>query len=68
MGYEFRVMPHAELPGEHVVECWRDGLFVAGIYPHEDGLRIVSKYMLDVSKEADWPPSAIIKLREIDGS
>lgn len=67
MTYEFRVMPHRQLPGQQVVECWRDGLFVVGVYPHEDGLRIVSKYMQDVTKETDWPPSVIIKLGEIDG-
>ena len=68
MSYEFRVVPHAQLPGAQVVECWQDGVFVVGVYPHEDGIRIVSKYMLDVSREDGWPPSAIIKLGDIDGS
>lgn len=66
MSYEFRVMPHAQLPGKEMVECWRDGVFVAGVYPHEDGIRIVSKYMLDVSREADWPPMAVIKLSKTE--
>uniref|UniRef100_A0A6M3MAZ8 Uncharacterized protein n=1 Tax=viral metagenome TaxID=1070528 RepID=A0A6M3MAZ8_9ZZZZ len=52
MSYEFRVVPHSMLPGKQAVECWRDGKFVAGIYPHQDGIRIISKYMTDVSKEA----------------
>jgi len=42
---EFRVKPHETLPGNQMVEFWRDGVFVAGIYPHEDGIRIVSKYI-----------------------
>ncbi|GAI95508.1 unnamed protein product [marine sediment metagenome] len=42
---EFRVKPHGTLPGNQMVEFWRDGVFVAGIYPHEDGIRIVSKYI-----------------------
>jgi len=66
MSYEFRIVPHAQLPGKEMVECWRDGVFVAGVYPHEDGIRIVSKYMLDVSREADWPPTALIKLSETE--
>ena len=69
MSYEFRVVPHSMLPGKQAVECWRDGKFVAGIYPHQDGIRIVSKYMTDVSKEAEpamargeWLPAALIEL------
>jgi len=71
MNYEFRVVPNSILPGEQVVEYWRDGKFVAGIYPHQDGIRIVSKFMTDISKEAEpayaggqWLPAAIIKLGE----
>jgi len=59
------------LPGKQVVECWRNGKFVAGIYPHQDGIRIVSKFMADVSKEIEpahargqWLPAALIKLGE----
>jgi len=71
MGYEFRVVPHSMLPVKQAVECWRDGKFVAGIYPHQDGIRIVSKFITDISKEAEpacaggqWLPSAIVKLGE----
>ena len=63
------VHPHAMLPNNEVVECWKDGVFVAAIYPHEDGIRVVSKYMTDVYKEEEevahagqWLPSALIKL------
>ena len=71
MGYEFRVVPHSMLLGKQAVECWRDGKFVAGIYPHQDGIRIVSKFITDIIKEAEpadaggqWLPSAIVKLGE----
>lgn len=71
MNYKFRVVPHSMLLGKQAVECWRDGKFVAGIYPHQDGIRIVSKFMTDVSKETEpayaagqWLPSAIVKLGE----
>lgn len=69
MSYEFRITSHSVLPCKQVVECWRDGVFVAGIYPHQDGIRIVSKYMTGVSKETEpamargsWLPAAIVKL------
>ena len=69
MSYEFRVVPHSMLPGKQAVECWRDGRFVAGIFPHQDGIRIASKYMTDVSMETEpsgargeWLPAALIEL------
>ncbi|MBA7623089.1 hypothetical protein ES703_30481 [subsurface metagenome] len=71
MNYEFRVVPHSMLPGKQAVECWRDEVFVASIYPHQDGIRIVSKFMTDVSKETEpamaqgsWLPAAIVKLEQ----
>lgn len=67
--YEFQLVPHSMLPGKLAIEVWRDKKFAASIYTHEDGIRIVSKYMTDVSKEpepafafGEWVPSAIIKL------
>ena len=69
MSFEFKLARHSILPGKQVVECWRDGKLVAGIYPHQDGIRIVSKFMTDVGKEAEPAyaggqclPSAIVKL------
>jgi len=71
MNYEFRLVPHLALPGIQVVEVWREGKFVACIYPHQDGIRVVSKFMTDMSWETEpamslgeWIPSAIIKLGE----
>ena len=65
--YGFRFVPHLMFPGKLAIEVWRDKKFVASIYTHEDGIRIVSKYMTDVSKESEpafgeLVPSAIIKL------
>jgi len=59
---EFRVKPHGTLPDAQMVEVWRDGVFMAGIYPHEDGIRIVSQYMDGVEFEAEHPPSAVMHL------
>lgn len=63
-GAEFRVGTHTET-GKPMVELWKDGEFIAGIYPHEDGIRIVSKYMDGVEHEPVYPPSVVIKLSTI---
>ena len=60
----FKVCPHDQLPGKMMVEYWRDGKFIAGIYPHEDGIRIVSKYLDGVSEDSSYPPAAVVKLSE----
>ncbi|OGO00742.1 MAG: hypothetical protein A2Y59_00575 [Chloroflexi bacterium RBG_13_52_14] len=64
MKEEFRVQPHTYLPDKQMVECWRDGKFVAGIYSDKDGIRVVSKYF-DGSyvESAAVPPVVIIKLK-----
>lgn len=64
MAYELKVVGHRFLPGKKAVECWRDGVFVAGIYPHQDGIRIVSKYLDGVIEEHSFPPTAVIKLKD----
>ena len=62
MEESFRVCPHGQLREKMMVEYWRDGQFVAGIYPHQDGIRVVSKYMVGVSEDTTFPRSAVIKL------
>jgi len=62
MDYEFKIVPHSVLPSKQAVECWRDGVFVAGIYPHEDGIRIVSKYIDGVKYESGSPRALVVKL------
>ena len=57
---EFRITTHT-MTGEPMVEVWRDGEFIAGIYAHKDGMLIVSKYLDGVEHEADVPPSILIK-------
>lgn len=64
MSWVFHVVEHQARPGTWIVECWRDGEFVATVCPHEDGLHIVSKYLTAVTKLFGPPPSAVIKLRE----
>jgi len=59
---EFRVKTDTTT-GKHMVKVWREEEFIAGIYyVHEDGLRIVSKYLDGVEHETDMPPSIVIKL------
>jgi len=51
-----------------MVEYWRGGEFVAGIYPHEDGLRVASKFMIGVREEPSYPKSAVIMLGNMVGA
>ena len=57
---EFRITTNT-VTGKPMVEVWQDGVFLASIYGHEDGMRIVSKYLDGVEHEAVTPPSIIIK-------
>ena len=41
---KFRLSTHG-ITDEPMVEVWHDDTFVASIYGHEDGMRIVSKYL-----------------------
>jgi hypothetical protein len=58
----FKVCPHDLQPDKLMVEYWRRGQFVAGIYPHQDGIRVVSKFITGVSEDPGHPRSVIIKL------
>ena len=57
---EFRIGTHT-VTGKPMVEVWKDGLFIAYIYGHEDGMRLVSKYLDGVEHEAGIPPSMVIR-------
>jgi len=55
---EFHIDTH-EITGEPIVEVWNDGEFVAGIYSHENGLKIVSKYIDGITQVINFSlPSA----------
>lgn len=62
MEERFKVCPHDQLPDKLMVEYWRRGKFVAGIYPHQDGIRIVSKFITGVSEDPSYPQTVVIKL------
>ncbi len=58
----FRLCPHDQLPGKTMIEYWQGGKSIAGIYSHQDGLRVVSQYMTGVSEDHAFPPVVVIKL------
>jgi len=60
---EFLIAEHA-LTGSKMVEVWRDGVFIATIYAHQNVLQIVSKYLDGIAHEAANPPAVIIKFSE----
>lgn len=57
---EFRIAKHT-VTGKPMVEVWQDSEFIAGIYAHEDGMRIVSKQLDGVEHEASVPPSLVVR-------
>lgn len=64
MEERFKVSPHDQLPGKTMIEYLRDGESIANIYPHEDGIRIVSKYLDGVEHTPEYPPSVVVKLNQ----
>lgn len=48
--------------GEPVVEVWFGDTFVASIYGHPEGVRLISKYYDGVRSEPGFPPGVVIKL------
>ncbi len=62
MAEEFKVKPHKSSLGKEMIEYWRDGKFVAGIYPHQDGIRVVSKYMVGTKPEGGFPAAVVVEL------
>ncbi len=63
----FKVCPHDQMPDKMMVEFWRGKTFAAGIYPHQDGIRIVSKFMTGVREEPGFPQTAVIMLGNMVG-
>jgi len=57
---KFRLSIHG-ITDEPMVEVWRDDTFVASVYGHEDGMRIVSKYLDGVERQVAMPPSVVIR-------
>lgn len=57
---EFRIATHTGT-GKPMVEVWQGGEFIASIYAHEDGMRIVSKYLDGVEHQVATPPSIVIR-------
>jgi len=58
---EFRIGTHTET-GKPVVEAWKNGEFVAAIYGHGDGIRVVSKYLDGLEHDLGYPPGVTLKL------
>lgn len=47
-----------------MVEYWRRRKFIAGIYPHQDGIRVVSKFITGVETDSSYPQAVIIRLED----
>jgi hypothetical protein len=60
----FRIQPHAVLPGVEIVEIFDGDRLVGALYPHEWGIKLVSKYMSkdQILFSPGMPPVLVIKL------
>ena len=59
---KFKLSTHS-ITDEPMVEVWRDDTFVASIYGHEEGVRLVSKYFDGVEMTLG-PHAVVIKLSD----
>lgn len=63
MNISFVMAEHSILGEGHMVcEVWEGSRFVGAIYPHADGVHIVSKYLNGTLPTAGFPPGVIVKL------
>jgi len=60
---KFQLSTHGTT-GEPMVEVWRGDTFVASIYGHEEGVRLVSKHFDGVAYDPDFPPAVVIRLSD----
>lgn len=47
--------------GEEMIEVSQDGRAIGRIYPHPEGVRIVSEYLDGVHHEAVMPPAVVVR-------
>ena len=52
------------LTGGQMIDVFDDDVFVASVYPHEDGIRVVSKYLGTVTRLDENPPSVVIHFQQ----
>lgn len=51
------------IDGRKMVEVWDNGVFIAGIYPHENHIAIVSKYLDEAFTDSGYPPTLMIMFK-----
>ncbi len=57
--------PHPATGGQ-MVEIFDDDTFLAAVYPHLDGIRIVSKYLDGIRHEHEQPPALVVGISRED--
>ncbi len=43
----FRLVPHSGVPGIELCEIWDQDTFIGAIYPTDQGIKVVSKFIID---------------------
>ncbi len=65
--FELRVTEHLHKPGRKIFGVWNGEEFMAGIYPTETGIKVVSKHIIDDPQGAivieKTPPIPVILIR-----
>lgn len=61
----FRITQHSRLPGQEIVEVRNDrNQLVAVVYPHAQGLHVVSKHMAGYAATIGVPQGVLFVLTE----
>jgi len=50
--------------GQEMIEVSQNGCVIGRIYPHPEGIRIVSEYLDGVQHEPGMPPAVVIRFSE----
>uniref|UniRef100_A0A6H1Z829 Uncharacterized protein n=2 Tax=viral metagenome TaxID=1070528 RepID=A0A6H1Z829_9ZZZZ len=53
--------------GQEMIQLLENGCVIARIYPHPEGIRIVSEYLDGVQHEAVMPPALVVKFTRLPG-
>ncbi len=59
----FEITSHSTKPNIQIIEVWQGNDFIASIYPTEDGIKLISKFIINPVEEVieidREPPIAI---------
>lgn len=51
--------------GQEMIEVSQNGCVIGRIYPHSEGIRIVSEYLDGVQHEPGMPPTVVVRFSDL---